>query len=116
MTDRWLPGQTRQFGRAAIGHDRPNPLLRSDLVMDHAADAQKAEKDGVYVVNVDGIESHMRFKKGAVLPVGATFRDEGEEIVSPLQEQQERIAEDTAKRAKGAAPENRAKSAAPESK
>jgi hypothetical protein len=84
--------------------------------MDNAADAKKADKTGVYKVTIDGTETHMRFKEGAFLPDGAEFRDEGDPIVSPLQERQAEIAKATEERAKGAAPENRAKPAAPEHK
>ena len=78
--DPWRPGQTRQFGRAAIGEDRPNPLLRGDLVMDNAADANKADKTGVYVVTDDtGIETHAYYKEGAILPANATWRGERDE-------------------------------------
>jgi hypothetical protein len=120
--DRWLPGQTRRFGRAAIGDDRPNPLLRSDHVMSDAADAKKADKAGVYKVTIDGVETHMRFKEGAILPEGAEYRDEGDPIESPLQQSQEKLkqaADERAKtaedqRAKGPAPENRALGKAPE--
>jgi hypothetical protein len=108
--DRWLPGQVRQFGRAAIGHDRPNPLLRSDLVMDNAADAKKADKTGVYVVtSPTGIVSHMRFKEGAILPDSAKWRDEGKpQEPSLVERQQAEIEANTEKRALKAAPENRA--------
>jgi hypothetical protein len=127
--DRWRPGRTKQFGRAAIGDARPNPLLRSDLVMDNAADAKKADKTGVYVVTDDtGIETHAFYKEGAILPANATYRGERDEVTSPRQAERERIAgntvqeqaetvEDVAEeRAKGPAPENRARAAAPEKK
>jgi hypothetical protein len=117
--DPWRPGQTRQFGRAAIGHDRPNPLLRSDLVMDNAADANKADKTGVYKVTDDrGNKTHMYFKEGAILPEGAEWRGERDEerYESPRQKERARIAGATEERAMSAAPENRAKTAAPEKK
>lgn len=76
--------------------------------MDSAADAKKADKTGVYKVTIDGVETHMRFKEGAVLPDGAKYRDAGKPIESPMQEQQESIRDAAEKRAKGAAPENRA--------
>lgn len=110
MDDRWLPGQTKTFGRAAIGHDRPNPLFRSDHVMDNAPQSKKAEKTGVYVVKEGtGTETHMRFKEGDILPDGATFRDAGSEREPSLREQERaRIAGATDERALSAAPENRA--------
>jgi hypothetical protein len=83
--------------------------------MAHADDRKRADKTGVYVVtNEFGTVSHQRFKEGAILPDGAAFRDEGTAIESPLQEEQARIADETAKRSKGKAPENRAKGPAPE--
>jgi hypothetical protein len=111
--DRWLPGQTRTFGRAAIGHTRPDPL-GGEHVMAHADDRPKAEKTGVYTVtNEFGTVTHQRFKEGAILPDGAEFRDAGTPITSPLQEEQARIAAETEERSKGKAPENRARGAAP---
>jgi hypothetical protein len=128
--DPWLPGQTKTFGRAAIGHDRPNPLLRSDLVMDNAPDANKADKTGVYkVVDDSGTETHQYFKEGDFLPANAEWRGERDEdaVKSPRQAERERIAGMTEERAaaeteaepapqpeeraRGAAPQNRAKSA-----
>lgn len=114
--DRWRPGQSYTFGRAAIGEERPDPL-GGIHIMDNADDRPKAKKTGVYVVtNAEGTVSHQRFKEGAIIPDGAEFRDGGKPIESPLQDEQAKIAEETEKRSKGKAPENRAKGAAPETK
>ena len=111
-----MPGQRRTFGRASIGHERPDPLGGEHFMVD-ADDRTKADKTGVYIVtNAEGTVSHMRFKEGAFLPDGAEFRDEGAPIESPIQEEQAKIAEETKGRKKGPAPENRAMTSAPEQK
>jgi hypothetical protein len=108
VEDRWLPGETITFGRAAIGETRPNP--RGAIhVMKQADDRPKAKKTGIYIVKEDsGTETHLRIKEGDFLPEGATWRDEGAEREPSLRER-ERAA--ILERSKGAAPENRAKTA-----
>lgn len=127
-----------QFGRAAIGETRPNPLLGRKHIMEND-EIQKADQTGVYTL-ADG--THVRLKKGDPIPLGATFRDAG--LGRPMSARSKEKAaivaagqaaqpdadpsavetvrhavlgdDDDGKRAKTAAPENRAKHAAPEAR
>lgn len=103
------PDRVFTVGRAAIDPNRPDPMHLKTGGIPMADEPTKAKKTGVYVVN--GVPQ--RFKAGDVLPDGAELRKEQPEgdtlIVTPRQEEKAAIAEADAKRAKGAAPENRSK-------
>lgn len=103
------PNRTWTIGRASLDPNRPDPMHRLG-VNETMADVTTAKKTGIYLVN--GVPQ--RFKAGDVLPDGAELRDEQPEgetlITTPRQEEKAAIAaEADAKRAKGAAPENRSK-------
>lgn len=106
---RRLPDRIITLGRAAIDPDRPDPMHLKTGGIPMANEPQKANKTGVYVTN--GVPQ--RFKEGDVLPDGAELRKEQPEgdtlIVSPRMEEKAAIAAEDEKRARGKAPENRAK-------
>ena len=70
-------------------------------------ETEKVSKTGVYTLIDD---TPVRLKEGDMLPLGAKYRDAGsEQEQSPRQVERQAIAEAEQQRAKGAAPENRAK-------
>lgn len=103
------PRGTLTVGAAAIGERRPNPLFGRQHEMDRAE--HTAEKDGIYEL-ADG--TPVRIKAGEPLPLGATFRGERADLPeSPRRRERRLIAEAAGaeERARGAAPENRARTA-----
>ncbi len=83
------PDRVMQFGRAAIGEARPNPLFGKVHIMD-GTELKTADKTGVYTL-VDG--TPVRIKKGDPIPDGAEFRDAKEDRpMSPRAAERARIA------------------------
>lgn len=103
------PDRVFTVGRAAIDPNRPDPMHLKTGGIPMADEPTKAKKTGVYVVN--GVPQ--RFKEGDVLPDGAELRKEQPEgetlITTPRQEEKAAITAEDEKRARKAAPENRAK-------